>query len=222
MSISDEATIYVDYYNWLLDHEQIPKYYREYLGHVLNHKEMVYLAWLYIGDSLCELGFIDKSNMEDIDRLITNHDDSKFKKDEFIPYAKKFNGPKQGNQKVKTNFKTAVNLHKERNLHHYETLKSYDGDDWKNYVVELICDYIAMGWEFNNYVCEYFERVKDELKNNLPIEYYNFIESIINIIPERLSFAEEPLTENNIGYIYHTYDYYNDPFEEHDIGNKVY
>ena len=215
MSISDDTELYVDYYNWLIDHKQIPKYYKSYLGHVLDHKKMVYIAWLYVADTLYSLDFISESDMCDINNLIMNHDDSKLQRDEFIPYARRFNGPRQKNPIVKADFKAAVKLHKERNLHHYEALKSYKGWNWKHYAIELICDYIAMGWEFDNYICEYFQEVKDELKSVLSEEYYNYIESIISIISERLVLAEKPLTENNIGYIYHLFDYYNDPFEDY-------
>ena len=79
-----------------------------------------------------------------------------------------------------------------------------------------------MGWEFNNYICEYFEKIKDNFKNNLPKEYYNYIESIIKIIPEKLKLVEEPLTKKNIEYIYYVYNNYNDPFEEHNLKiNKI-
>ena len=208
-----DTELFVNYYTWLIDHNQIPKYYKTYLEHILDHKKMVYLAWIYIGDTLHELGFIDQNDMANIYDLIINHDNSKLERIEFIPYAKRFYGPKQKNQFVKANFKAAVKLHKERNVHHYETLQSYKGKQWKHYAIELICDYIAMGWEFDNYICEYFQKVKDELKKNLPEEYYNYIENIINIIPEKLYLAEEPLTQNNIGFIFYRYNYYNDPFE---------
>ena len=71
-----------------------------------------------------------------------------------------------------------------------------------------------MGWEFSDYIYEYFQKVKDELKNSLPKEYYNYIESIINAIPEKFALAEEPLTENNISYIYYMFNYNSNPFED--------
>ena len=213
MTSNYDTELFTIYYTNLADHNQIPKYYKTYLGHILNHKKMVYLAWLYVGDTLHELGFIDENDMIDINNLIINHDNSKLERDEFFPYARKFNSPKQKNQAVKDNFKAAVKLHKERNTHHYETLKSYKGQKWKHYAIELICDYIAMGWEFDNYICEYFQTIKDKLKIDLPERYYNYIESIISIIPEKLYLAEEQLNENNISYIFYLYNYYNDPFK---------
>lgn len=220
-NVDIDAESYIYYYKSLFALKTISKYYRSYLEHVLRHRYLVYIAWIYIADTLCSLGFINESDMDAIDNLIKSHDDSKLQEDEIIPYAKKFAKHIQIKKRpeIKENFKVAVILHKERNLHHYEALKSYKGKDWKHYAVELICDYIAMGWEFDNYVCEYFQRVKDELKSALPEEYYNYIERIICIIPEKLALAEEPLTENNIDYIYYRFNYFNDPFEDRDPGS---
>ena len=212
--MSSKTEMYVDYYKWLVEHDHIKKYYKEYLEHVIEHKRNVYIAWLYVCDPLCELGFIDRNDIDSISKSIINHDESKLYLEEFIPYARRFNGPRQKESRVKINFKEAVKLHKERNLHHYEALKLYKGDNWKQYAVELICDYIAMGWEFDNYICEYFEKVKDELKKSLPNNYYNYIESIIRIIPEKLPYAEAPLTEETIEIIYYLFNEYNDPFED--------
>ncbi len=207
-------TPYTDYYYNFVEHYPKYRYCITYLKHVFEHKKMVYIAWIYIADTLCSLGFINESDIDEITTLIMNHDDSKLERDEFVPYAKKFNGPRPNNPNIKFHFKRAVKIHKERNLHHYENLSSYKNKDWKHYSVELICDYIAMGWEFGDYIYEYFQRAKDKLKNDLPKEYYNYIESIINIIPEKLSLAEEPLTKNNIDYITYMFNYHNDPFEE--------
>ena len=218
--MSENAKMYIDYYEWLVKNGQIKEYYKKYLGHILEHKKNVYIAWLYICDPLCELNFIDENDIESIFELIINHDDSKLFKDEFIPYARRFNGPRQKDPKVKANFKSAVKLHKERNMHHYEALKTYEGDDWKHYAVELICDYIAMGWEFDSYICEYFIKVKDELKEALPAEYYNYIENIISVIPEKLPFAEDKLTDNRIEQICYMYNTYHDPFEE-EVDDKI-
>ena len=212
----EEIDEYVEYYENLIGDKRIPNYYATYLNHILNHKRMVYLAWIYIGDRLCELGFITEEDQDKIHENIINHDNSKLLRDEFPPYGKRLNGRKGQDPEIKQRFKDAVKLHKQRNLHHYEALKSYKGEDWKHYAVELICDYIAMGWEFHNYICEYFETVKDEIKASLPEEYYDYIESIIKIIPREFSIAEKDLTEYWVQYITFLYNYYNDPFEENE------
>ena len=217
MHTNDDAIMYIDYYNNLIDNKILPTYYKSYLRHILEHKKMVYIAWLYIADTLCELDFINENDMSNIYNLIINHDNSKLQKDEFFAYARRFNGPRQKNSIVKNNFKISSQLHKERNLHHYETLRLYKGNNWKHYAIELICDYIAMGWEYNSYICEYFEKINDELKSNLPENYYNYIESIIKIIPEKLDLAEKPLTKKTISYIYYLFNNHNDPFDDYSL-----
>lgn len=217
MHTIDDTITYIDYYNNLVDNKILPTYYKSYLKHVLEHKKMVYIAWLYIGDTLCELGFIDKNDMTAIYDLIINHDNSKFQRDEFFAYARRYNGSRQNNPTVKNDFKISSQLHKERNLHHYEALRLYKDNNWKHYAVELICDYIAMGWEFNDYICDYFKKVNDKLKSSLPEDYYNYIESIIKIIPEKLDLAEKPLSEKTISYIYYLFNYYNDPFDDYNL-----
>ena len=195
--MSSNTDIYVYYYKWLVKNGQIKEFYEEYLKHVLEHKKRVLISWIYICDTLCELDFIDKSDVDDISKLIMKHDESKFRLDEFVAYARRFNGPRQKNEKVRINFKEAVKLHKERNLHHYEALKAYKGDDWKCYVVELVCDYIAMGWELDNYILEYYDKVKDEI--NLPPEYKSYLETILSILREdSLSAVEKPITNEFI------------------------
>ena len=214
MSTIYDTDIYTNYYSDLVDFKVIDEYYKEYLNHILEHKKLVYIAWIYIVDTLCKYNFINESDINKIHVNILNHDNSKLLYDEFIPYAKRFNGHKKNNHIVKTKFKDAVKLHKERNLHHFEALKKYCGKDWKYYAIELICDYIAMGWEFNDFICEYFNKVKDNLKNELPKEYYKYIEDIISVISIELTLTEEPLSNNNIEYIYYLFNYYNDPFEK--------
>lgn len=219
--ISEEASDYATYYKDIVDFCGEPKYYLEYLEYIFRHKGLVCTAWKYICDTLCELGFINEKDIDNINSLIITHDDSKLKRDEFYPYAKRFYGPCKNNKYVKIHFKEAVALHKSRNLHHYENLKSYKGKDWKNYAVELICDYIAMGWEFNNYICEYFDKVKDELKNELPDEYYAYIESIIKVVQKKFELAEKPIDDDTIGWISYMYNYQNDPFENYDGSDDV-
>ena len=214
MYITYDIVPYIDYYSSLVNNNKLPKYYKSYLDHILEHKKLVYIAWIYIGDTLSELGFINKNDMCHIYDLIIEHDNSKLLKDEFYPYSRRFKGTKRRKSMVEDEFRCAVRKHKSRNLHHYESLQGYRGKFWKHYAVELICDYIAMGWQFNNYIYEYFQKVRNQLKTVLPKEYFDYIESIINIIPKKLSLAEEPLTENNIEYIWYRFNYYNDPFDD--------
>ena len=66
----------------------------------------------------------------------------------------------------------------------------------------MVCDYIAMGWEFDNYILEYYDKAKDEI--DLPEQYKSFLESILNLIrtDNELSFAEEAMTDEKMNSLY--------------------
>jgi hypothetical protein len=151
------------------------------------------VAWKYIREELWDRDLLDEEEFEKTNRLITWHDTSKVSKEEWGAYSERLYGDNKSNPNIKANFKEAVKKHKERNLHHYESLRDYKGNDWKCYVVELVCDYIAMGWELDNYILEYYDKVKDEI--NLPPEYKSYLETILSMLREdSLSAVEKPIT----------------------------
>ena len=173
---------------------ELEKEYLENLIHYHNHTKYVVVAWKYIREELWDRGMLDENEFAKTNNLIVWHDNSKINLDEFIPYSYGLYGDDKSNPVVKSKFKEAVKIHKSRNLHHYESLRNYCGDDWKCYVVELVCDYIAMGWEFNNYVLEYYQTVRDKI--DLPREYKEYLESIMGILNEpSLHAVEEPITD---------------------------
>lgn len=176
---------------------------KKYFMHYLTHTYLVVLAWKEIQDILIENDLLNKDEIEKINHLILWHDNSKISSEEWLPYARKFHpiGENQDTNKTKTEFKKAVAHHKRINLHHFESLKNYDGPDWKCYVIELICDYIAMGWEFNNYIFEYYNRNKENI--DLPIVYKEYLEQILNLLTSAsLHFVEEPLTLKRMSFLH--------------------
>lgn len=181
--------------------------YHDYEEHVEVHKLYVIIAYSFIRDALLSGGYITEQENEKIGLLIGKHDDSKYTKEEWLPYARRFCGPEKDktSPEVKTAFKEAVKLHKSRNLHHWENLKNYKGQKWKCYIVELVCDYIAMGWEFDNFICEYYDKVKEEIE--LPKKYKEYLDSIVNNIPTLCPEAEESMTDKTLQYFYDTFEY---------------
>ena len=169
--------------------------WRDYNEHIENHTLYVLMAFVLIRENLVEERYITENQSYQIEKLVSQHDNSKYSKEEWLPYARRFCGPESSNPspEVKSDFKQAVKIHKSRNLHHWESLKDYKGNNWKNYIVELVCDYIAMGWEFDNYICEYYDKVKEEI--DLPKKYKDYLDSIINNIPSLCPYAEEPLSD---------------------------
>ena len=170
----------------------------QYLKHYFMHTYYVVLAWKVLRKVLWEQSMITEKEFEIINNRIAHHDESKIEKEEFFPYAERFYGERKEDETVKRAFKTAVTRHKANNLHHYESLRFYFGKDWKCYIIELVCDYIAMGWESNNYILEYYEKAKNKI--DLPEEYKENLEIILDIIrstPE-LQIFERPLTTRDI------------------------
>lgn len=165
----------------------------KYFDHYHKHTYYVVLAWKAICIELWNRNMLTESEFEKTTKLIAWHDQSKMDKSEWEPYAEKFFG-NSSKEEVKDAFKAAKREHKAKNLHHYESLKDYEGDDWKCYVVELVCDYIAMGWEFDNYILEYYDSVKESIE--LPSEYKDFLVSILDMLkePELFEIVEKPLT----------------------------
>ncbi len=93
------------------------------------------------------------------------HDISKFSPSEFIPYAEWFFG---GVPKQKKRFSVARDLHRKRNRHHW----NYWVTDFKSncankipdkYIIEMICDWRAMGKTMRLSGKEYYLKNKDRM-----------------------------------------------------------
>ena len=166
----------------------------KYFEHYAKHTRFVTLAWKAICEELWNRGMLTEKEFEETNKHIIWHDQSKMDKSEWDFYAERLFGDKV-DVEVKDRFKEAIREHKAKNLHHFESLKDYKGDDWRCYVVELVCDYIAMGWEFDNYILEYYDSVKEEIE--LPSKYKAYLEQILNILrePQLFEVVESPLTE---------------------------
>lgn len=173
----------------------------QYCLHYTKHCCYVVLAWKQIQNALINNNLITSDEFNKIDDLIIWHDNSTIESDEWIPYVNKFFG-KDYDKECEEEFKEAVRRHKERNLQHYESLKDYKGDDWRCYIVEMICDYIAMGWEFNSYIFEYYEEVKSKI--DLPLEYKEYLDAVLNVLKDpSLHSLEEPMTEEAEARLYY-------------------
>lgn len=166
-----------------------------YWCHYSKHTHLVVIAWKLIRDFLFSSGVITDEEYEKINNHIIWHDNSKIDEDEWAPYVRKFGSHEPLSDEEKLKFKEAVKRHKQKNLHHYESLRDYKGDDWRCYIIEMICDYIAMGWEFDNYIFEYYESVKEKI--DLPQEYKEYFESVLSVLRSTsMHYIEEPITED--------------------------
>lgn len=174
----------------------------EYFNHYMKHTYYVVLAWKQIQDLLIANNIISDMEFNRINQLIIWHDNSKITSDEWLTYARKFYPISiQDEDQVKREFKKAVEHHKSNNFHHFESLQSYMKSDWKCYIIEMICDYIAMGWEFGIYIFEYYDKNREKIK--LPQEYKIYLEQVLNILKNSsIESIKEPLTPKKKSYLY--------------------
>ena len=153
-----------------------------YSNYYFDHTYCVVLAWIEIRELLLEKKLVTEDEIIKINNLIAWHDNSKISEEEFDGYRRKFfPGPEDTDYElIKSDFKKAWEHHKQNNLHHHQTLKDYKGNDWKCYVIDLLCDWIAMGWQHNNSAYEYYMDNKESIV--LPEEYKIFLEEVLNCL----------------------------------------
>lgn len=150
-----------------------------YFEYYRNHTQNVVLVWKDIRDFLYEEKIINDTEYEKITNLVIWHDNSKISKEEFNGYGFKFFGSEQ-TEETKKEFKKAWEHHKENNIHHHQTLKDYKGDDRKCYIIEMLCDWIAMGWETGDLAGDYYLKIRNEI--SLEKEELILIETIFDLI----------------------------------------
>lgn len=172
-----------------------------YFRHYAKHTYYVVLAWKLIQGILISKEIIDEEEFDYITKLIIWHDNSKIGKEEWLPYARKFYPlGNQDTNNVKNEFKEAVKHHKNNNFHHFESLQNYKGPDWRCYIIEMICDYIAMGWEFGVYIFEYYNQNKEKII--LPLEYKEYLEQVLEILKDpSMSDIERPMSPRQEVYL---------------------
>lgn len=145
--------------------EKIAKF-REYLDYFERHYDNVQKAWALI-NVLCQgknFRFMsDDFVWHSIDSAIKMHDESKLSMQEFTQYRNYFFAA-NGEQKDKLSFDFAWEHHLDQNEHHWEnwtTKKDLMYGDI--FVVQMVCDWIAMGFEFDDTAKEYYEKNKESI-----------------------------------------------------------
>ena len=145
-----------------------------------KHIKFVIYAWLTIRDFIWEQGLLTDAEYKKVNNLIALHDDSKMSKEEYNAYATWFFPTEDvDRENFKGEFKKAVAHHKQANLHHFESLRNYKGPWWRCYIIEMICDYIAMGWKLGHFIFEYYDEHKEEM--GLPKEYQEYLDKVLGL-----------------------------------------
>ncbi len=171
----------------------------KYINYYFNHTYNVVLAWKDIQLILIENKIIDEVEYNKINSLIIWHDNSKISKEEFLGYGLKF-FPVDNNAKNDELFKEAWEHHKENNLHHHQSLKYYQGKYKKCYLIEMICDWIAMGWETGSLAQEYYEQNKNKIE--LTNEDKKIIEDIFLLINKSCCLSNHKATDKEKAILY--------------------
>ena len=170
-----------------IDVKTLENNYREYIA---NHKQNVEKAWLVMKSNSKCLELITKNlntNTESavrlIDALIESHDISKYEAAEFDAYRKNFYPVNEEEKESNTAaFDIAWKHHYTNNLHHWNWW--YESGNMDNmqmpYVVEMICDWEAMGYKFGGNSKEYYEKNKQKIF--LGERQKLFAEQLMNIV----------------------------------------
>ncbi len=138
---------------------------REYLDYVERHFDNVQKAWQELNDKCDGKGFnwlYDDFIWHIINENIKHHDESKLSKEEFCQYRQYFY-PVSNEDKDKKKFLSAWNNHLKLNPHHWQNWTvNHPGSI--AYLIENICDWMAMGYEFGDTAKEYYENNRDTIK----------------------------------------------------------
>lgn len=161
--------------------------YREYID---NHRQNVQKAWCTMKSNTECMDFISKklnTNIEAaialIDDLVKAHDLSKYENNEFNAYrANYYPVSPEEKEANATAFDLAWKHHYHNNLHHWNWWhETGNADNMKlAYVVEMICDWEAMGYYYGNTSKQYYEANKDKI--HLGAVQRLFAETLMNII----------------------------------------
>ena len=99
-----------------------------------------------------------------INSHVKNHDESKLSAGEFTQYRQWF-FPTEDEEKDRAKFNAGWEHHKANNPHHWQnwTREVTDAHLQECYLVEMVCDWIAMSFEFGDTAQDYYEKNKAEI-----------------------------------------------------------
>lgn len=160
---------------------------QEYRNYILEHINNVKRAFQVYGDLLCTELDLSLSEMQ---IQINEHDDSKWSAEEFDLYRAKYY-PYAGEEAITDyEFNKAWLHHIHNNPHHPQYWVYYNNDKNSvsvynipdNYIVEMLCDWIGMGYKFNEPAYDYYDK---EGKNKLFTDNTRYkVEYLLNKIKQ--------------------------------------
>jgi len=151
----------------------------QYRDYIKEHIDNVIKIWKAFAKQTTEM-FYDNYVYCNVDKIIEQHDQSKYGDKEFDSYRRYF-FPVKDSEKSKELFKLAWNNHQKTNPHHWQywIMWSPEGSvalkmEWE-YVIEMLCDWTAMSLKFNNKVSEWYR--ENKCKMLLHNDTIDFIEA---------------------------------------------
>lgn len=148
---------------------EVLKKEKEYKLYIEEHIENVRKAFKEIinsEDDYIKMMLTDEKTFKSLETAVKNHDKSKYSAEEFQAYRKNFfpinEEEKQNNKEA---FDKAWEHHWTNNTHHWQ---NREGSEEVNVVAvfEMIIDWMAMGYKFNDTAIEYYKKNKEEIKLN--------------------------------------------------------
>lgn len=183
--------------------------YEEYIN---EHRRLVSKSFQLVKEDLKNI--LTPKELDQVVSLIIDHDNSKWSRNEFGAYRRSF-FPVDEKEKedTKQEFDYAWNHHYKHNPHHWQYwihFKSYEKlvlnckDNHKKvkaslvvlkmptiYLVEMLCDWLAMSLKFKNNPLEWYEKNKNEIWLHEETE-----KKLISLLPFFEDAYEEYILEN--------------------------
>lgn len=148
---------------------KIKKNERRYIKYIEEHRKNVKRAFNFI--CRCKDPFIQQLLMNDAIYwafyiMVDNHDISKYSDDEFDAYRKNFFPiNKKEREENKEKFEKAWEHHIKNNPHHWQNRQLSKSLN-KEATLEMILDWIAMGYTYHDNAIEYYKKNKNKIKLN--------------------------------------------------------
>jgi Family of unknown function (DUF5662) len=145
--------------------EKIAKF-REYLDYFERHYDNVQRAWALVNEKCQGKDFRFMSDdfvWGSIDEAIKMHDESKLSVHEFTQYRKYF-FPVKGEDQNQKAFNSAWDNHRRVNEHHWENWTAKNDLMYGDiFLVQMVCDWMAVGFEKGDTAKSYYEKNKDSI-----------------------------------------------------------
>lgn len=170
--------------------ELIYKKEEEYRNYIDSHRKNVQKAWDNIKSNENVIHYISNNInttmphfLKTLDEFISKHDMSKYSDAEFDAYREWFYPiDEEEKQSAKKAFDLAWEHHYSCNMHHWDWwYKSGIPNDMPFiFVMEMICDWVAMGYQFNNSAKDWYYKNKDNI--HLGDKQKVWVEIILDLI----------------------------------------